>query len=85
LSLFLARYLSTFIDTPASQPSTATIRSARRASRRYPNPVESRFYKAIAHRPGVDLSDVPVADAECDATGVVVEMPGVVQGRILTG
>ena len=33
-----------------------------------------------AHRAGVDLSDVPVADAERDATGLAVEMPGVVRG-----
>jgi len=28
---------------------------------------------------------VPVADVERDATGLAVEMPGVVRGRILTG
>jgi hypothetical protein len=38
-----------------------------------------------AHRPETDLSDVPVANAERDATRLAVEMPGLVRGRILTG
>jgi hypothetical protein len=36
--------------------------------------------KANGCRPGTDLSDVPAADA----TGLALEMPGVVRGGILT-